>query len=121
MSTQNVERHRTLRSLLELDRPLESVLHDLAGFRWDSEAEGVTLLPKHLIEILNRFKDGLLNAEEAEKWADAIEGREDVAFDQNSRTLLKEAIFDLANPVLQGVLTTEIADEWIERLRRYET
>jgi len=65
---------------------------------------------------LRRFKSGGLSAQQAESWANVIEGREDIGVESDNRELLNEAIFDLANPDLQGSLTTAAAERWIERL-----
>lgn len=110
------DRAQILRSALELDRPLANVLSELAQLPWDSELAPVTLEPAHVIGILNRFKSGSLNAQDVETWANAIEGRDDIAFPPESSVALKEAIFELANPDLQGALTAETADRWIARL-----
>lgn len=110
------DRAQILRSALELDRPLENVLSELAQLPWDSELAPVTLEPAHVIGILHRFKSGSLNAQDVETWANAIEGREDIAFHPESRAALKEAIFELANPDLQGALTAETVDRWIAYL-----
>ncbi len=117
MSEPTMVRRRILQSLVEMDRSLDSVLGELAGVAWDSEEELVTLQPAHVIEILIRFQSARLGAEDVERWANAIEGRDDIGFADESRALLKETIFDLANPDLQGALTTEAAARLVERLR----
>jgi hypothetical protein len=116
MSNPSLDRRRILRSLVELDGPLVTVLRDLSGLPWDSDAELVTLRPVHLVDILDRFKSGALSAEDVEGWANAIEAREDIRLEAENRGTLKEAIYDLANPTLQGSLTTEVAQRWLERL-----
>jgi hypothetical protein len=84
---------------------------------WDSERELVTIRPAHVLKVLSRFRSGALSAEQVEKWANAIEGREDIDLEAQNRELLREAIFALANPDLQGDITTDVADRWIERIR----
>lgn len=117
MTASKGERHRVLCALLALDRPLEDLVRELAALGWDSDAEQMTLEPRHLIGILNRFRAGTLNAEEVERWANAIESREDIRNAPGSGELLKAVIFDLANPALQGALTLAIAERLIARLR----
>jgi len=99
-----------------LDQPLEIVLHGLASVAWDSEVELMILRPTHVVEALKRFKSGALDADAIERWASAIEGRDDIGLDHGNSVLLKAVIFDLANPTLQGKLSDEVADRWIERL-----
>ena len=93
-----------------------TVLRDLSGVAWDSDAELYTLRPIHLIAILNRFESGALSAEDVEAWANAIEAREDIRLEAKNQVDLAEAIHDLANPTLQGTLTTVVAKRWLERL-----
>ncbi|WP_050726935.1 hypothetical protein [Vulgatibacter incomptus] len=118
MSQIEGERQRVLRSLLELDGPLGEVLYVLAALPWDCDEEVVTLLPRHVVRTLERFSIGSLSAGEVERWADSIEGRDDIGLDAECRDTLKEVVFFLANPVLEGVLTNEGARRWIERLAK---
>jgi hypothetical protein len=110
------DQRRALRSLLELDQPLDAVLRRLATFGWDSDEELVTLRPAHVIHVLKTFQDGEYVAGDVERWANAVEGRDDIGLDDEAAPLLKEAIFDLANPSLQGAITPEAASTWIARL-----
>lgn len=116
IETTSGEQLRILLSLLELDRPLEAVLRDVAGLAWDSEQEVVRLRAQHVVAVLHRYRSGGLTAAEVEGWANAIECREDFGVDPEGGALLETAIFDLANPTLQGALTSEAAERWIERL-----
>jgi hypothetical protein len=72
------------------------------------------LTPEHIIAVLQRFMAGEFNARDVEHWADAIEGRDDIAMSD----LLKDVLFDIANPVLQGQLDDARAEAQIARLRR---
>ena len=114
------ERRRILRSLLEMDRPLDEILRELAGFPWDSEEELETLRPPQVIGILRRYASGTLGAGEVEKWANAVEGRDDIGFEANHRALLQEVIFTLANPALQGALSETLAAQWIQSMSALE-
>lgn len=115
-----VERVRILRALLEVERPVASLVQDLAALPWDAAAELVTLRPVHVTEVLRRFMSGRLAAQEVEAWASAIECREDIALDPAGHAILAAALFDLANPTLQGALTTDIADHWLAQLSAAE-
>lgn len=117
MSSRVVERRRLLRSLLELERPVERIVRELSALPWECDHDLLVVRPHHLIEVLGRLTRGSLTAEQVESWADAIEGREDVGFEEATGQVVKAALFDLANPQMQGELTAEVADRWLARLR----
>ena len=103
-----------LRELVRLSRPLERVQAELGQHPWDSPTPLVILGAEDVIRTLDRFLSHELSMEHVEEWANAVEMRDDIEYDND---LVKEAIFDLANPVLQGVLTAEMAKLWKERLK----
>lgn len=116
MTEPRAEQRSILWALVELKQPLEKVLRELSQVEWDSDEELVTVRPEHVSAVLERFKAGALDAESVERWANSVEGREDIGLEQSHRALLQAVIFELANPSLQGPLTLAVADRWIERL-----
>ena len=105
-----------LKALLNFDRPLEEVTSGLVSFPWDSLEELAILNSDHFIEVLRRYLVGEVGSEQVETWANAIEGREDIGFDQDNRDLVREVLHELANPYLTRALSFEVARDWIERL-----
>lgn len=77
----------------------------------------MTLTPDHVIRMLERFLSGELTSGDLERWANAIEGRDDIGLDTDAADALKDVIFELANPTLQGATTEESARAWVTRLR----
>ena len=118
MNTDLSARERVLHALLACQQPLEKVLSDLARFGWDAERAVVSLNARHVVDVLQRFVRGDVSAQEIEDWANAIEGRDDIATDESASGVLAEAMFALANPALQGVLDVVSAKRWVERLQR---
>src|SRR4051812_2105817 len=106
-----MDRNIILRNLLELSRPLDEILQDLARHCWDSEVANMTLAGDHLAAIVLRFLSGDLDRESMESWANAIESRDDIAYDPNSR--LGGVLHELANPLLFKPLTAERAEKLI--------
>lgn len=112
VQTPQKERSQLLQSLLKLDRPLDQILPSLNQLGWDSD-ELATLHPQHLISILNRYLSGELSPVEVENWANAIECREDLAWESEAISAL---IHELANPLLTNPLSEDTAREWLQRL-----
>lgn len=78
--------------------PDPSVLQELAAFGWDSEEELVTVTKEDVRAILARLRSGELHPDQVQRWANRIEGREDVGYEGDG--VVNEAIFWLANPYL---------------------
>jgi hypothetical protein len=117
MTDSTEQRARTLRRLLNGERPLDAAIEAIATLPWDSDEELVTLTPAHVINMLERFVSGEFSTTDIERWADAIEGRDDIALDAGAADPLREVIFELANPSIHAPMTTASARALVTRLR----
>ena len=106
-----------LQSLLRLDQPVDHLETAVGRLPWDSDRSLVTLTGADAASILERFARGELSASDVERWANAVEGREDIDFDEGHESELREALFELANPLLTEPLTPARAAQWVARLR----
>lgn len=102
-----------VRQLLDLSVPLDSAASALRRFGWDYEGEQAELRRKHLKNVLNLYLDERLPAADVERWANLVEGREDICFEEGAEEAIGEILYQLANPVLVGRLTKESAEELI--------
>ncbi|MBW4578483.1 MAG: hypothetical protein KME42_02795 [Tildeniella nuda ZEHNDER 1965/U140] len=68
--------------------------------------------------MLKHFLISDFSVDSLERWANLIEGREDVEYEESKQELLKELIFRLANPVLEGQITESVCTELIFRLNQ---
>jgi hypothetical protein len=102
-----------LRDLLELPRPLSEILRDVAQLPWDSNVEHAELTTRHLASVLRRHLEGVLDGKAVEDWANAIEMRDDIAYDPDSTA--GEILHELANPLLTEPLTSKRAAELLGR------
>lgn len=87
---------------------------ELAEFPWDAEFELAQLLPSHLCDVLRQFLIGVMSAQDVESWANAVEGRDDIAVSVGS---VQDALHELANPELTEPLTSARARHWILDLK----
>lgn len=86
-----------LKSLINFSKPIDVLEKEVFGLRWDSEIELVEIQKSHLDNIENRLKSGEIKESEVETWANLIECREDIKFENE---IVKELIEKLANPTL---------------------
>ena len=72
----------------------------------------------HIQSVLERYVRGGLSAAEVEDWADLIECRDDISYEEHRMETIKELIFELANPVLSGRLNVLMAQSLLDRLKK---
>jgi len=109
-----MDRVRLIAQLLRYEQPLPHVLSDLAVYGWDSDGPLAELKSSHIRSALHRYLQAELSAAQVEEWANAIECREDIAYEPSS--LVGETIFELANPELTPPLNQERARELLQLL-----
>ena len=78
---------------------MSAIKSDLAKIGFNSESELVTITKNTIVNILNRVIDKEISYELLEEWANLIECREDIGYEDE---ILQEIIFELANPYLYG-------------------
>ncbi|WP_156332767.1 MULTISPECIES: hypothetical protein [unclassified Chelatococcus] len=113
----SADRISTVRSLVRLSKSLKEIEADLKQFIWDFKGSPYIAMRSDIIGVLEMYDQGRIDRAEIEKWANMIEGREDVEFEAEYREKLLEVVYILANPVLQGELTRERASEMIRSLK----
>jgi hypothetical protein len=111
------DRSGLLHQLLRLNRPVREVVGELRPFGWDSAQTLAELRREDIVQILERYLRGELTAAVVEEWANAVEGREDVAYERPHDDAIRAAIHELANPYLARSLSPQTAREWIQCLR----
>jgi hypothetical protein len=108
-----MNRTAALEALVNISVPIPEAMSRLAEFPWDCESELVVLAPEHFSHVLSLFKQGELSGAEVEKWANALECRDDVGV---STSQAHELLHELANPLLTQPLSGERADYWLSQL-----
>jgi hypothetical protein len=99
-----MSRERILSSLVRFDAPIPELRAELGSLNWDS-APLVTLTRRDIVAVLERFSTGEINAPTVEDWANLVECREDIEFEEGYEDVIQAAIHDLANPLLSGELS----------------
>ncbi|MDZ7923837.1 MAG: hypothetical protein U5M23_07190 [Marinagarivorans sp.] len=105
-----MNRLEVLKQVIAFDRPVDDLALALSQFEWDYEGQPLIIHGSHIRSILNKFLAGEVNAKELENWANLIECRDDLEFDEGQREVLENIIYCLANPMLQGELTISFCE-----------
>lgn len=100
MTSNEMDRLTVVRDLLELSRPLEKIMAQLAMLDWDYEGDGLDLTKRHLAMALQRYLQDELSDSDIESWANQIEGREEIQFEAGSEQEVENVLYELANPAL---------------------
>lgn len=98
-------RRDALQDLVSLRVPVAQAVRRLEQFPWDSDRRLVALTRADVCGVLDAYLEERLSAEDVEAWAFALEGRDDVAFEEGFAPLLRDLLFALANPLLTGPVT----------------
>jgi hypothetical protein len=104
-------RSQALNDLLQYNQPMDWINAALKNFPWDSDAIHAVLTRAHITTVLQRYLDGTLFENQVEAWANAVEGRDDIAWEEGYEELLQETIHQLANPILTFPLTQNDAQK----------
>jgi hypothetical protein len=93
-----MDRADLIAELLCYGRSMPEVLAGLAVYGWDCDKPLADLKVSHICYVLRRYIRAELSASQIEEWANAIECRDDIAYEPSS--LERDTIFELANPEL---------------------
>lgn len=98
---QNNHKTSILLDLVYFKNNIDTLKNMLSQIGFDSETELVSMSRDDIVEILQRSLDKKISFLELEEWANLIECREDIGFEDEKT---QEMIFKLANPYLYGEL-----------------
>jgi len=109
-------RKNALENLINFNKDITNLTNNLQSFPWDSDVTLVTLTRVHIKEVLRRYLANELNEKQLECWANAIEGREDIAFETKNKDTIQNAIHQLANPLLTVPISITSARKLLDTL-----
>ena len=90
-----------LLDLVHFKNNIDTLRNMLSQIGFDSETELVSMSRDDIVKILQRSLDKKISFLELEEWANLIECREDIGFEDKKT---QEMVFKLANPYLYGKL-----------------
>ncbi len=111
-----ISRKKTLEDLVEYRKTPEELWDVLKGFLWDSEEELVQLERQHVSTVLKRYLTGEISTQEVEDWANLIECRDDIGYED-----VADVLHILANPLITYRLTPTVAAQLLDELLKSNT
>ncbi|QEI11818.1 hypothetical protein [Cellvibrio japonicus] len=102
-----MNRFDALKDLVAFNKPVSVLSASLSKFDWDYEGQLLTVMASQVQEVLKRFLAGKYSVQELEGWANLIECREDLEFEEKKHEEIANVIYCLANPVLEGEITAD--------------
>lgn len=110
-----MNRKKLLLRLIGLSGDISELEEQLSKFSWDLDEELVVLTKEEMIMTLNKYISGEISLSTLEKWAEALEVRDDVGYEKE----VHEMVFVLANSYSTGVVSVPRAIEIIKSLTQY--
>ena len=108
-------RETIIKHLINLDKPIDEIKKSLKGLGWDSDDE-ITMAKGSVKSILNRYIESNIDSKTLNEWANTIEGREDIDYDESCFNEIKQLVYEIANPDLEGPFDIEKAKGWLSKL-----
>ena len=97
-------RKEVLTDLVCFKKDLLSIKNELSQYPFDSAVTIIIINRDQLCYILKQCVEGRISYKELENWANIVECRDDVGFEE---TEIKAIIFELANPEINGKITED--------------
>jgi hypothetical protein len=108
------DRRQALVDLVDLRKPIDQAIRSLSIYQWGTAPE-VVLGARQIILMLERFVARDVDAHDLERWANAIEGRDDVEYDPRCHSDVANFLFEASTQEVNGTFTADRASEWIRR------
>lgn len=112
-----LDRFEVLNDLISFRRPAVDLSEELSQFDWDYDGEPVVVCASDVRAILEGFISNQFSAKDVKEWANLIECREDLDYEDGKSEVIEEIIYVLANPVLQGEITKQSVESFLAQLK----
>lgn len=108
-----MNRSQALEEIITFGRNTNEAYSELLKYSYDSDVEYFVVSKEIMKNALDLYLKGQLSAEDIEDWANFIECREDLDYEQ-----VEDYIYYLANPVLVGEINKPKITKMVELLTK---
>jgi hypothetical protein len=109
-------RTAALLDVVRLRRPLAEGVLTLGSFAWDCDVELVALRRADAVGTVERYLRDAISADDLRRWAEVLEGRDDLGLEPLHENVLKDFLTEIANPEIFESINPEVAIKWLRRL-----
>lgn len=109
------ERMNAIENLALLKKEVRICIDAISEFDWDYDGIPFVLKGDEVARILVRFLDDNISPSELELWADALELREDIKFEEGERDWIQEVVAILSSSELNGPITKSSVTDLLRR------
>ena len=106
-----------LKSLISLSKPIQEIKKSLGKVEWDGDEE-VILSRAQSVALLQRYLDSDVDIGMLTEWANTVEGRDDIDYEEAFFSDIKQLIYEIANPTLEGHFSPIKAKNWLTKLSK---
>lgn len=106
-------REKILRDLVYLNDDIVKLQIELVSYKWDVDNPIFIITNDVLHNVLSKLSNENISFDIIEEWANAIECREDLDFENE---ILREIVIELANPTLFGQIDGQKVRQLIQRI-----
>jgi len=110
-------REELIRKIIAFEDEIDQHIKEISEYDWDSDVELVILSKSDMENILQKFNAGEISKRQLDEWANFIECRDDMGFEEPRRETLREIIHWLANPDLGYELDANLISKIEEALK----
>ena len=101
--------HRAaIQALIDLRGTVDDAIADASAFPSVVLTPPVTLTCASVGSVLDRYLGGELTASDLERWADALEGRDDVEYHLGREVVVADVLFRLSSPAINEPLSMAV-------------
>lgn len=111
-----MDRFLILKDLVSFNKPVNELSNMVSQLDWDYDGQPFIVKASEIKNALKRFLAGECTTQELEDWANLLECREDLEFEEGRLEAIENVIDCLANPVLQGEITLSSCEDLLSSL-----
>lgn len=102
-----------LEDLASFNGELPTLKSELSHYSWDTEETYLTITKVQFSIVLTKCINQTITFQDLEDWADAIESRDDLDFENEE---MQEIVFRFSSPEINGEITKEQLQEIVTNL-----
>ena len=110
-----------LQDLVELKQPLEETIKTVWTFPFSTLETLYILKAPEVVTVLKKYIKEEVSGAELSRWADAIESREGIEYEDEFSDWISDTIFRLSSPEINEPITSKCVSKILDQLEPNQT